>query len=86
MARPSKHSPDRGARPGRAAAGAGAGAGADGAAAMLAALAGFMVIGVFDSLLDVPRIALLFYMLLLCALLRPATPPVPGSESERPPR
>ncbi|OYO28716.1 hypothetical protein [Janthinobacterium sp. PC23-8] len=48
---------------------------ADGAAAMLAALAGFMVIGVFDSLLDVPRIALLFYMLLLCALLQPSTPP-----------
>ena len=60
-------------------------AGADGAAAMLAALAGFMVIGVFDSLLDVPRIALLFYMLLLCALLQPATPPV-LAVNERPPR
>ncbi|MGK5023163.1 hypothetical protein [Janthinobacterium sp. RB2R34] len=52
-----------------------AGPGADCPAAMLAALAGFMVIGVFDSLLDVPRIALLFYMLLLCALMQPATPP-----------
>lgn len=57
-----------------------AGPGADGAATMLAALAGFMVIGVFDSLLDVPRIALLFYMLLLCSLLQPAMPPVPGTE------
>ena len=61
-----------------------AGPGADGAAAMLAGLAGFMAIGVFDSLLDVPRIALLFYMLLLCALLRPSISPVP--DSERPPR
>ncbi|OBV37749.1 hypothetical protein [Janthinobacterium psychrotolerans] len=58
------------------------GPGAHGAAAMLAALAGFMVIGVFDSLLDVPRIALLFYMLLLCALLQPSPPLVP----ERSPR
>ncbi|WP_312438880.1 hypothetical protein [Janthinobacterium sp.] len=61
---------------------ASAGHGGHGATAMLAALAGFLAVGVFDSLLDVPRIALLFYLLLLCALLQ-ATP-VPTVE--RPPR
>ena len=42
-----------------------------GAIAVAAALAGFLTVGVFDSLLDVPRIALLFHLLLLGALLRP---------------
>lgn len=56
--------------------------GGNGATAMLAALAGFLAVGVFDSLLDVPRIALLFYLLLLCALLQPASMPT----VERPPR
>lgn len=50
-----------------------------GATAMLAALAGFLAVGLFDSLLDVPRIALLFYLLLLCALLQPSTHPVKES-------
>ena len=53
-----------------------------GAIAMLAALAGFLAVGLFDSLLDVPRIALLCYLLLLCALLQPSTHPV----KERPAR
>ncbi|MES2740014.1 MAG: hypothetical protein V4754_03565 [Pseudomonadota bacterium] len=47
-----------------------------GAAPCLAALTGFLVVGVFDSLLDVPRLALLFYLLLLCALLRPLPSPL----------
>ncbi|MBB5606496.1 MULTISPECIES: hypothetical protein [unclassified Janthinobacterium] len=40
--------------------------------AALAAILAFLVVGLFDSLLDVPRIALLFYLLLLGALLQPA--------------
>lgn len=57
----------------QARAGARDGSGA-GAVAMLAASTGFLAVGMFDSLLDVPRLALLFYLLLLCALLhRPAS-------------
>ncbi|PMQ11155.1 hypothetical protein JaAD80_23960 [Janthinobacterium sp. AD80] len=41
-----------------------------GAIALGAALAGFLAVGIFDSLLDVPRIALLFHLLLLGALLQ----------------
>ena len=33
-----------------------------------AAIAGFLVVGMFDSLLDVPRIAVLFYLMVLFAL------------------
>ena len=39
----------------------------------LASLAGFLCVGVFDSLVDAPRIAFLFYFVLLCAL-SPAPP------------
>lgn len=35
---------------------------------LAAALAGFLVVGAFDSLLDAPRIAFLFYLLMLLAL------------------
>jgi len=42
------------------------------AAALLAALAGFQVVGLFDSLLDVPRITLMSTLLLCAAALRPA--------------
>ena len=59
--------------------------GEHGATAMLAALCGFMMVGVFDSLLDVPRIALLFYLLLLCALLRPAAISRPPNATESAP-
>ncbi len=45
-----------------------------GAASYLAALIGFQIVGLFDSLLDVPRLALLFYLLLLVALMRPERP------------
>lgn len=45
------------------------------AAALLAALAGFQVVGLFDSLLDVPRITLLSTLLLCAAALRPARLP-----------
>ncbi|MGX9713341.1 hypothetical protein ACWYXJ_03660 [Janthinobacterium lividum] len=52
------------------------------ALACAAALLGFLVVGLFDSLLDVPRIALLCYLMLLCALLQP--PPPPTVESAPP--
>ena len=45
------------------------------ATAYLAALAGFQVVGLFDSLLDVPRIALLFYLVLFVALMLPSNAP-----------
>ncbi len=38
------------------------------APALAASLTGFVVVGLFDSLLDVPRLAWLFYLLLLVAL------------------
>ncbi|MGX9729725.1 hypothetical protein ACWYXO_03705 [Janthinobacterium aestuarii] len=53
-----------------------------GALACAAALLGFLVVGLFDSLLDVPRIALLCYLMLLCALLQPV--PSPHVESAPP--
>ena len=56
--------------------------GDQGALACAAALLGFLVVGLFDSLLDVPRIALLCYLMLLCALLHP--PPSPPAESTPP--
>jgi hypothetical protein len=36
---------------------------------LAAALAGFLLVGLFDSLLDVPRLAFLFYLLTFVALL-----------------
>ncbi|MES3020515.1 MAG: hypothetical protein V4857_02915 [Pseudomonadota bacterium] len=48
------------------------------AAACAAALAGFLVVGLFDSLLDVPRISLLFYLFLFAALLRAAPSRAPA--------
>lgn len=39
-----------------------------GMAAIACGLTGFLVVGLFDSLLDVPRLALLFYLTLLVAL------------------
>lgn len=44
------------------------------ATALLAALAAFQTVGLFDSLFDVPRITLLFMLLLCAASLRPACP------------
>ena len=47
------------------------------APALAASLVGFAVVGLFDSLLDVPRLAWLFYMLLMLALtLRTGPKPV----------
>lgn len=54
-------------------------------AAALAAILSFLVVGLFDSLLDVPRIALLFYLLLLGTLLQPARPAIQRSHESMPP-
>lgn len=43
------------------------------APALAASLVGFFVVGLFDSLLDVPRLAWLYYMLVLVALTLPAS-------------
>lgn len=50
------------------------------AAPLAGALLGFGVVGAFDSLLDVPRLAWLFYLLLLVALTLPAA----GTSRARP--
>ena len=53
---------------------------------LAAALLGFILVGVFDSLLDVPRLAMLFFLLLLASLALPgarppATPADPAAAS-----
>lgn len=35
---------------------------------LTAAIVGFLIVGLFDSLMDVPRVAFLYYFLVLCAL------------------
>lgn len=47
------------------------------AAPWLAALCGFLLVGLFDSLLDVPRLSLLFFLALCCACLQAAPEPKP---------
>ncbi|MES2103843.1 MAG: hypothetical protein V4634_07465 [Pseudomonadota bacterium] len=42
-----------------------------------AALTAFLTVGVVDSLFDFPRMSLLFYLLVACALLRPQREPNP---------
>lgn len=57
------------------------------AAVRLAAVAGFQVVGLFDSLLDVPRLSLLFFLVLYTSLLQPAgaTPrPTKAAHEQRP--
>jgi O-antigen ligase len=45
---------------------------------LAAGIIGFIVVGLFDSLLDVPRLAFLFYLLVLASLsLSAPRPPVP---------
>ena len=61
-----------------------AGAGNARGAAYLAALAGFLTVGIFDSLLDVPRLGLLFFLVLFVALMQPARIPQPLAERSRP--
>jgi hypothetical protein len=44
------------------------------AATLLSSLMGFMMVGLFDSILDFPRLSLFFYMLLFAGILRPVMP------------
>jgi hypothetical protein len=39
----------------------------------LASLSGFVMVGLFDSILDFPRLSLLFYLMIMMTLLRPQT-------------
>lgn len=52
---------------------------------MAASLTGFLVVGLFDSLLDVPRVAMLFYLLVLAAWTlasaRPRPREAPGAST-----
>lgn len=41
----------------------------------LASLSGFMLVGLFDSLLDVPRLAVLFFLVLVASTLQPVKRP-----------
>jgi hypothetical protein len=49
----------------------------------LAALAGFLTVGAFDSLFDVPRLTLLFFLVLSAAVMRPAKVPAAHGGSGR---
>ena len=55
------------------------------APALAASLVGFLVVGLFDSLLDVPRVALLFWLLAFVAVTLPAVPPQPRGGAASPP-
>ncbi|MBN8450684.1 MAG: hypothetical protein J0M13_17110 [Candidatus Accumulibacter sp.] len=50
-----------------------------------AAVLGFLVVGLFDSLLDAPRVAFLFYLLLMIALTLPAQTALPRGRASAPP-
>jgi UDP-N-acetylmuramyl pentapeptide phosphotransferase/UDP-N-acetylglucosamine-1-phosphate transferase len=52
------------------------------ALAVLAGLLGFLLVGLFDSLLDVPRLALLYFLVLFSALLKP-DPSMPSASHSR---
>jgi len=57
----------------------------DGFAVLYAsALAGIVFVGLFDSLFDDPRIALLITLTVWLALISPAAPPLPPSSASRP--
>jgi hypothetical protein len=48
---------------------------------LAAGLTGFMIVGAFDSLLDVPRVAFLFYLLILVSLILPSGRPPASAAS-----
>lgn len=53
------------------------------AAIYLASLAGFLTVGAFDSLFDVPRLTLVFFLVASAAMLRPAREPSARGASRR---
>jgi hypothetical protein len=54
------------------------------APAVAGGLAGFLTVGLFDSLLDVPRVAFLFYFLVLLGLTLSARPTTHAPEQQHP--
>ena len=58
--------------------------GAKSSSIYLAAVAGFMVLGVIDSLLDVPRITLMFFLIVSVAMLEPLAQRVRRRRTRRP--
>ena len=55
------------------------------AAAILGSLIGFLVVGAFDSLIDVPRLASLFYLVLMIGLMtRVPAPNQPSRQQQHP--
>ncbi len=65
--------------------------GQDFAIPVLSSLAGFLVVGFFGSIVDNPRIALLYFLILFLALLLPKgtahkSTQLPGAEAEEPKR
>ena len=42
-------------------------------AVLMAGITGFLIVGLFDSLFDAPRLALLFFLLLFAAAAAPIT-------------
>jgi hypothetical protein len=50
-------------------------------ATLLAAVVGFLLVGLTESLFDGPRVTTLFFLLLLLGWLRPSTPPADSPES-----
>lgn len=54
------------------------------APAVAGGLAGFLAVGLFDSLLDVPRVAFLFYLLVLLGLTLRTAPKVHAAEQRHP--
>ena len=51
------------------------------APALAGSILGFLTIGLFDSLLDVPRVSFLFYLLMATALFLPPGAPSPRRTS-----
>ena len=55
-------------------------AGVSGAAPVVGGVAAFLVSGLFDNVLETPRLAALFFLICICGLIaRPETVPAPGS-------
>ena len=54
------------------------------AATLLSSLMGFMMVGLFDSILDFPRLSLMFYLLLFAAILRGLKPSSPAKLTPHP--
>jgi hypothetical protein len=52
--------------------------------AVAGGLAGFLAVGLFDSLLDVPRVSFLFYLLVLLGLTLKAAPMIHAAEQQHP--